>query len=100
MVIVKVLGHNILFSNSTTNFQQYAPIEGIGLKKAGILKEHPDLEGLEPGEMRIEAIKRFKEHIKTLETQDKIKEYVITEFKKMGYTLKMVHKEGFRTTKK
>jgi len=99
MLIVKVLGQNILFSNSTTNFTQYAPIEGIGLKKEGILKLFPDLEGLEPGEMRVEAIKRFKEHIKSLATQDKIKEYIINEFISMGYTLKMVLREGFRPTK-
>ncbi len=99
VVIVKAIGHQLLFTNSTTNFQQYAPIEGLQLKKEGILKEFPDLEGLEPNEMRIEATKRFNNKVKTLETQNKIKEYLVNEFTKMGYTLKMVQKEGFRPTK-
>jgi len=99
VVIVKVMGHHILFANSTTNFQQFAPIDGLVLKKDGIIKEFPDLEGWEPGLMRKEAIRRFKEKIKTLDTEPKIQEYVIKEFTNMGWTLKTIQKEGFRPVK-
>ena len=99
MVLVKIMGHNVLFSSSETNFQTYAPIEGLQLKRDGILKEHPDLERLPDIEMRQEAIKRFKEHIKKLDDENRIKDYVINELTRTGYELKAIQREGWRPVK-
>jgi len=98
-VFVIINGHNLLFSTSQTNFQQYAPIEGLALKKAGILKQFPDLKDMEPGEMRAEAIRRFKEHVKTLENEYRIKDYVVDELTKQGYILKSTQIDGHRAQK-
>lgn len=99
IVLIKILGNTIWFSNSSTNFQKFAPIEGLRLKKEGILKEFPDLEGLELVEMRQKAIERFKDKIKTLDSEPRIKDYIVNEMIKMGYTLKSIQREGFRPEK-
>ncbi len=99
VTLVKIIGNNILFSNSSTNFQQFAPIWGLRLSKVGILKEHPDLENLSDGEMRQETIKRFKEHINKLKSESKIKNYIVEELGKYGWKLKATQREGFRTRK-
>ena len=97
--LVKIIGDNVLFSNSSTNFQQFAPIDGLRLSSAGIIKEHPDLKGLPAGEMRQEAIKRFKELVKKLETTNQVKNYVTKELEMFGWKLKSVQQKGFRTMK-
>jgi hypothetical protein len=98
-VQIKIAGHNILFSTSQTNFQTWTPIDGLVLKKAGIIKQFPDLKDLELGEMRIEAIKRFKEHIKTFDNEFRIKDYLVKELTPQGYILKSVQREGHRPQK-
>jgi len=100
MVIVKAQGNNILFSNSMTHFTQFVPIEVVRLNVTGILKQFPDLKDLPESEIRRTAIKRFKEHIKNLDSEMKVKNYLIEEFEKMGYVLKSVQMEGFRPTKR
>jgi len=99
MIIIKIRDGTILFSNSTTNFQQFVTIDGLKLTKEGILKEHPDLKDLNDTEMKAEAIKRFKDHVKALGNENKIKDYVVKELGKSGYILKVVKKEGFRPIK-
>ena len=99
VILVRILGNNILFANSQTNFQQYAPIEGLRLSKQGILKEHPDLKGKEDGEIRKEAIRRFKEKVKSMKTDDEVKLYVIEELGRFGWKVKSIQREGWRTKK-
>jgi len=99
VILVKVLGNNILFTTSETNFQQYAPIDGLRLSKDGILKENPDLKDLPNTELRKKAVERFKEHIKKLDNEGKIGDYLILELGKCGYQLKTIQKEGFRVKK-
>ena len=95
-VKVKIAGANITFTDSSSNFQTFVPIECLKLKREGILKEHPDLKDLSDGETKIEAIKRFKEHIKKLGGENAIKDYLVADLGKHGYVLKLEEKEGFR----
>lgn len=100
VVAVKIVYHDILFYNSMSNFQIPARIEGLKLNIAGILKEFPDLKGKPDAEIKQEAIKRFKEKIKNMKTENEVKDYIIEEFtKKLGYTLMLIKRDGFRPTK-
>lgn len=92
IVFIRINGSNLLFS---TNSQQiFSPIEGLHLNYNGVLKEHPDLKG-NPN-WKQEAIKRLKEHLKLLSTEDEISNYVINELKKMGYLPKYKQRSGHR----
>lgn len=93
-LIVRIRGNNVLFSNQSTNFQFY-PIDNLVLSKEGILKEHPDLKDLSDAEIRQEAIRRVKEKIKLLSSEERIKDYIVNELKE-HYTLKKIRRDGFR----
>ena len=96
MTLVRVSGNDILFSTSDSNFQQYSPIEGLRLSRDGIVKEFPDLKNskLSDGDLRGEAIKRFKEKIRGFETEDEVRTYLVEEFEGMGYTLKQIDRKS------
>ena len=95
-LIIKIDKHNLFFGTTTDGNLTFAPFEGLKLSKEGIIKEFPDLVDKELGEMRAEATKRFKQHIKELDTLDNIKSYIIKEFTNMGYKLNMIQRDGFR----
>jgi len=99
LIKVRIEGANLTFANSQTNFTQFVPIEGLSLSKEGILKEHPDLKGKPDGEIRQEAIKRFKKHIKKLKENQKIRDYIIEDLKKHGFVLISEQRKGFRIKK-
>jgi len=98
VVVTKLDGVGVFFSTGQTGFEVAVPIDLIKFDLAGIVREFPDLKGMEPDAMRIEALARFKEKIRDLETEEMRKRYIIKEFTKMGYTLKLVNREGFRPT--
>lgn len=87
VIIVRIKGHNVLFSTSQTNFQNFYPIEGLKLSKDGILKEHPDLKNLSDDEIRKEGIRRFKKKIVDLGGENEIKDYIVNELSSIGYSL-------------
>jgi len=62
--------------------------------KAGVIKEFPDLKDNE--EWRFEAIKRFKEKIKSLNNESEVSDYIINELKGCGYKPKFKQRAGFR----
>jgi len=99
MIIIDIRGTDLIFTDTNTN--QTTTIEGLALKKQGILKQFPDLDGkgLSNAELRTEAIKRLKKHIKELGSDDKIKNYLVEELKPSGYVLQMIEKRGFRPEK-
>lgn len=96
VVIVKIAGHSLLFSDIKTNFQNFYPIEAIRLDIQGCLKENPDLLGLNDSEIRSESIFRLKAHLAGLDNENSIRDYVTAEMSKMGYTLIATQREGFR----
>jgi len=99
VVIVKIVGFNVTFATSQVELTQFYPIEALRLSKTGMLREHPDLKGMSEWDMKLETIKRLKEHIKKLKTEDKIKDYIIEELSKQGYSIKMIKRKGFRPQK-
>ena len=98
-VKVKIENNSVTFTNSSFNFQNFVSIDGLKLSRDGILKEHPDLKNMEDSEMKAEAIKRFKEHIKNLGGENKVKDYLIKELGNSGYELKLIEQPVFRSKK-
>jgi len=90
IVVVRIKGTEITFSNSQVNFKHFFPLENIDLSINGILKEHPDLKGLPKMKIREEGLKRLRKHIKDLGGEEKIKDYVIKELQNQGYILKNI----------
>lgn len=99
IVMVRIVGTNVFFSNEVLGFRNYVPFECLNLDMSGILKEFPDLNGRTSNEIKQEAIKRFKEHILKLGGEEKIKGYIIYELTSLGYSLKLIKQEGFRDVK-
>ena len=81
-VLVVIKGHQVTFGN-TSYGAQMAAIDRLKLDKAGVIKEFPDLEGHE--HWRQEAIKRFKDKIMLLDSEEAIANYIIEDLKKHGY---------------
>lgn len=92
-IMIRINGINITFSNTT--FGNVATdISGLKLDYAGCIREFPDLELRD--DWKEESIKRFKEKIKSLKTEDERAEYLIEDLKKHGYISKFKWKQGFR----
>jgi hypothetical protein len=96
VVVVRIQGKSLTFANSSTNYQDFVPLEQLRLSKDGILKEHPDLKDHTYPMMCAEAIRRLKVLLWGLDSEDKIKDYVIKELNKFGYKLYKIEKRGFR----
>jgi len=96
IVFIRIQGNHISFS-SGSNGNLSSTIEGLKLNKAGVIKEHPDLKDRE--DWKEEAIKRFKELVKSFSNEEAVAEYVIQDLKKYGYTPKWKQKQGFRRVK-
>lgn len=90
----RVVGHSVTFGSKVGNNPMMATIEGLQLSKPGVIKEFPDL--ADKDNWREIAIERFKEKIKSLDTEDKIVEYISNEFKLFGYVPLYKQKQGFR----
>lgn len=96
IVIVKIQGDELYFSNEQMGYKTFVPLELLRLSLSGILKEFPDLEGKEDSEIKKEAIKRLRNHIKTILGYTEKREYVIKELEKHGYVPKFIRRPGFR----
>lgn len=95
-VAVQIHNKQVLFCKLQGGIPKYSPIDGLQLNVAGILKEFPDLKDKEEKEIKKIAIERFKEHIKSLPSEDEIQEYVTNDLKKHGYKLTHIRKPGHR----
>lgn len=95
MVLVRIDGNSILFGHTKFG-AKLADISGLKLNKSGVIKEHPDLEGDES--WREEAIKRFKEYIKSLKSESLKADYIISDLRKHGYIFKRKQIAGRRLT--
>jgi len=96
IIFIRIKGHDITFSNSIYG-AVYSTIDNIKLNYDGVIKEHPDLKNKE--DWNKEAVKRFKEKIKTYRTEDEISDYIIYELRSIGYTPKYRQKQGHRREK-
>lgn len=93
---VRVSGNQVTFSKIYGNQLRLCTIDGLKLNIGGILKEFPDLKGKPDGVIKQEAIKRFKEHIKKLKTEEDRVEYVMKDLQKHFFTPIFIKKAGFR----
>lgn len=91
---VRIEGPNIFFINAGDNTA--TTIEGIQLNKAGVIKEHPDLE--DDPDWRRKSIERFKEHLKNMKNEDERIQYAIKELTSHGWKGVYLQKDGWRAT--
>lgn len=96
IIEVRINGNNILFRTGEFG-GAFVPIDGLKLDKNGVIKEHPDLK--DKDNWREEAIKRFKGHIKNMETEIQKANYIISELKKVGYKPVALQRAGHRPIK-
>ena len=89
LVFTKTQGGNVM----------QAPIEGLKLNPSTIIQEFPDLEGQPAEYVKKEGIRRFKEHIKRMNSMQEITEYLKEDLAKHGYKLIMSRRKGFRLQK-
>jgi len=89
-------GNNCLFKTGQFG-GAFAPIDGLKLDKSGTMKEFPDLVGND--DWREEAVKRFKDNIKKMDTEmDKIN-YIKEDLIKFGYVPMYLQQKGHRVKK-
>ena len=89
---VLIKDSNVFFR--TSQFQQFATIDGIKLDKSGVIKEFPDLK--DNKDWKNEAISRFKEKIKKMENEEERIKYIINDLNKFGYKAMYLQKSGHR----
>ena len=93
---IRVDGINIYFRTSQTG-SMFATIDNIKLDKSGVIKEFPDLKDSEF--WWAEAIHRFKEKIKSFNTENQRAKYIINDLTKYGYIPISKQRVGFRVEK-
>lgn len=96
VVVIRIDGKNLTFAKQQGQFLQFAKIEGLQLSPAGIIQEFPDLKDKPIEEMKQEAIKRFKEYINNMKTEEEIQDYLIQDLAKHGYKAFKLKRQGFR----
>ena len=92
-ILVKVDGNNVKFSNSNFGAVE-SDISGLKLSHEGVIREFPNLK--DDVNWKSKAIQRFKDHIKSLRTEEDKASYIINDLKKSGYTARYKQKIGFR----
>lgn len=95
-VVIRLIGREIYFAQVQGGIVKLAPIEGLQLNPTTIIEEFPDLKGKPIGEIKKEAIQRFKLHVKKMRNEDEIKNYLQKDLRKHNYRLIMYQKKGFR----
>jgi hypothetical protein len=96
VIEVRIDGNDIMFR--TDKFGgAFVPIEGLQFSKEGVVKEHPDL--AEKENWKEEAINRFKNHIKKMDSEMQRVDYVVEELSKMGYKPKAMQRAGHRVVR-
>lgn len=90
------VNHLIVMSNGVP---MYTTLEGINWNPAGIVMEFPDLKGKPIDEIKREGIRRFKNHISKIATEQELVNYLKEDLAKHGYRLFQIQKKGFRTVK-
>ena len=93
---IRINGNSLLFRTSQTG-SMFSPVEGLKFDKVGVIKEFPDLK--DNKDWKIEAIKRFKEKIKNMKSEEEVSNYLIKDLTKFGYIPIAKQKQGFRVQK-
>jgi len=96
VIEVRIDRNNCLFRTGQYG-GAFVPLDGLKLDKNGVIKEHPDLKDRK--DWREISIKRFKEHIKKMESETQKANYVISELSKCGYSPQYFQRAGHRPIK-
>jgi len=100
LLVVEIVGNRIIsFATLHQGLTMYSTIDGLKFSKVGMLKSFPDLKDLDFAEMKKEAMKRFKQKIKEMKTEQELHAYIVDDLKNHGYVLYKTEKKGFRTNK-
>ena len=81
---IRMIGRELYFAKSQGGMMKYAPIEGLQLNVPTILQEFPDLKGLTDGEIKVIAIKRFKDKVRKMKSYKEIEQYLVNDLGKYG----------------
>lgn len=92
-ILISIKGNKVFFANTHSGNKQ-SEIDGLRLNQQGVINEFPDL--VNNINWKQEAIKRFKEKISAMESEDEILIYVNEELKAFGYKPMYKQKKGFR----
>ena len=95
-VLITIDGNTVKFG-STSFGAVMANIEGLQLNYEGVCREHPDLELDE--DWRKKAAERFKEKIKSYNTEEDRAYYIIEDLKNHGYIPEQMQRKGHRPVK-
>ena len=93
IVMVRIINGEVYFGNSGFG-KILVPFQNLNISKEGAIKEFPDLKDRD--DWKEETIKRFKEKIKQIKTENEISDYLINDLKKYGYVPKYKQQGGFR----
>ena len=93
IAFVRVIGNHVQFATSMFG-SIMAPIDGLKLSYAGVIKEHPDLK--DNDNWKDEAINRFKDYVSSLQSEKEIADYLVEDLRKHGYIPKFKQVQGFR----
>jgi len=92
-IFIIIDGTTVKFGNTLFG-SQVASIEGLKLNYQGVIREFPDLEHNQ--NWSEEAMKRFKQKIKSCKNEEEVADYLIDDLKKYGYIPYLKQKKGFR----
>jgi len=92
-IFIIIDGNRVKFGNTLFG-SQVASIEGLKLNYQGVIREFPDLEHNQ--NWSEEAMKRFKQKIKSCKNEEEVADYLIDDLKKYGYIPYLKQKKGFR----
>jgi hypothetical protein len=95
IVEVRIDNNNVFFRSNKS--PQFATIDGLKLDKNGVIKEFPELKDRE--DWKEEAIKRFKEKIKSMKDEKEQTKYIIDDLEKWGYKANYLQRSGHRPVK-
>jgi len=96
VVAIRIINKQLLFSKVQGGVIKFAPVDSLKLNPAGIVKEFPDLKGVPIPQMKKEAVKRLKIHIKNMKTSKEIMDYLVKDLGKHGYIFKSYQLPGHR----
>jgi len=96
VIVIKVSGRSVTFNRMVGKHAMYTTIEGLQLNPSTIVEEFPDLKGKEIFEIKKEGIKRFKEHLQKMNSENDIMDYLHDDLKKHGYNFLMFQRQGWR----
>jgi len=100
LILIRILGNKTLqFGKIQGQYLKLSSIEGLKLSISGILSEFPDLEDKSEKEIREEGLKRFIQHVKSMRTNEEVRDYLRKDLGKHGYLLQFYQKNGHRTVK-